>query len=316
MNLPEAVRKQGEQADAIVSVIEGQKAQLETGTPPDQPPPDPTPPPQAAAQPALPGTAAAPAVQGNEEQTWKQKYGTLQGMMNKQLGDLRTELAQAHAQIEQLMDAQKQQATPAPAVQLDNLTPDQLGLSEDDVQVLGPDNVRIMTQMAGRIATMMVGQAVQPVTQEVRTLKETRATDHQKAFFNELARAVPDWRMMNVEKGFLAWLQQPDGLSGRTRQDSVNTLFELLDSDGVIRYFAAYKELSSQQGVGAVVPDTGGSAPPATAENRNQGRVWTGAMIKQFTTDVALGRFRNREEEAQRIQREIDAAVSEGRVTK
>ena len=60
-----------------------------------------------------------------------------------------------------------------------------------------------------------------------------------------------------------------------------------------------------------VAPGRGRSAKPTASE----GKTYTTADIKKFFEDVRMGKYKSREEERGKIERDIFAAQQEGRIT-
>lgn len=61
-------------------------------------------------------------------------------------------------------------------------------------------------------------------------------------YFYELSQLVPDYEKLNVDEGFLRWLDQPDLASGEKRQDVLTSAYTAFDVRKTAEIFNKYKE--------------------------------------------------------------------------
>jgi hypothetical protein len=137
----------------------------------------------------------------------------------------------------------------------------------------------------------------------------------EQAFYGALDQAVPDWRQINADDRWLAWLGEVDEVYGAPRQVALDTAHQRMDAKRVIAIFNQFRAsqpakptLNAQQ-----TPSSSGQPTP-TPQGEPVRRMVSQRLIKQFYDDLAKGKYRGRDAEAERLQTEIDRAVAEGRV--
>jgi hypothetical protein len=67
--------------------------------------------------------------------------------------------------------------------------------------------------------------------------------DDHAAVFSALDSGIPNWRKLNVQSEFLAWLEHNDPLTGETRQKTLTAAFNANDSHTVVALFNAYLQM-------------------------------------------------------------------------
>jgi hypothetical protein len=153
------------------------------------------------------------------------------------------------------------------------------------------------------------------VSAQVTTTAQVGASLNTNAFFSTLDAKHSDWRVVNDDPAFLAWMGETDPLYGRTRQEILDEAQNELDANRVSAFFTAFKaDVQSRAAPRTealndqVVPSSTTSSAPAPDAGK---KIWTPGLITKFYDDVRRGRYKA--EEAERIERDIDAAPREGR---
>jgi hypothetical protein len=285
------------------------------------------------------GTAAesAPAEQGRpgttkDEQTAEQRYRTLQGMYNADTARLRAEnnqLSQRVAQMEQLLASLS--ATPAPGAQQARA---QKLITDKDVEEYG-DSIDVMRRAAREEVLAAraeiddlrraLAQLQTNVVPKVESVAQRQAANAEQMFWSELAAEVPNWRDINADQGFHGWLLEVDPLSGMTRQQFLDAAQNQLDARRVAGFFKTWQSMNggsvAQQPRNAaasqlekqIAPGRGRTS--ASATSASDAKTYTRAEVAKFFDDVRKGLYKGREQERDRIERDIFAAQSEGRIT-
>jgi hypothetical protein len=263
------------------------------------------------------------------QQTAEQRYRTLQGMYNADTGRLRSEnqqLQQRLAQLEQLMTTMSQ--TPAPPQ-----VADQRFVTEQDIEEYG-DSVDLMRRVT-REETLAHQRELAELKDTIRKLQasvvprveqvaQAQAHSTEQSFWSTLNAMVPDWRDVNADPGFHGWLLEVDPLSGLSRQTFLDNAQRSFDAQRVAQFFNAWKGSAGNQVAQTqrsapkselekqVVPGKGrtGAAPSSSGNNKT----YTPQDIAKFYTDVRQGRFKGRDDERARLERDIFAAQREGRI--
>ena len=288
-------------------------------------------------------TPAAPAPaepQGGADDTFEQKYKTLQGLYNAEVPRLRSQnqdLTTRLTNMEQLMaQMQTQPAEPQPAPVAQPVTL----VTEDDISEYG-DSIDVMRKVSREEAAALTSQleAVQAqlanlqqaqtnLVPRVEQLATTQTQSAEQTFWQELTRAVPDWQTTNLDAGFQTWLLEIDPLTGVARQTYLDDAQRNLDARRVATFFTTWAAQSTAQPAdpepttqsapnaatseleAQVAPGRGNSGNPPKPE----GKSYTAAEIRKFYTDVQKGKYVGKDDERKGIERDIFAAQQEGRI--
>lgn len=264
------------------------------------------------------------------EDTLEQKYKTLQGMYNAEVPRLHAEKRQLTTRVEQLEKLLSSMST-ASSKQAE--TPAEKLVTEQDVEDYG-DSIDVMRrvyreEIGGQQARInqleqLVRQMQASVVPQVQQISHRQSVSAEQAFWADLQAAVPDWQDINADQGFQSWLLEADPLTGMARQTYLDTAQRDMDARRVANFFNAWKGTSGQSSAREnraasanelekqVAPGRGksGSSKPQGTE----GKTYNADDIKNFFTDVQKGRYRGKEAERDRIERDIFAAQREGRI--
>jgi hypothetical protein len=316
---PSQVVREAEEADRILQNM--------SAPTPDQT--DPTPPQDNAA--SAPATDTPPqASEPSSPDGWEQRYKTLQGMFQAETNrrdararELEQQLQHTLSRLSELEQGARRAEAAQPAQPL---------VTEKDVEAFGGDLVDLVKRQAQEViqsAAREMDQRLATKDAEIAKLREqmggvaeqTKAVS-QSTYLSELTNLVPDWQAVNTNQGFLDWLAQVDPLTGLQRQSYLDDAFGKLDVRRTAEIFSAFKALSgsrpssaspSQELQRQVQPSSSQATPVATGAD-NGSKVWSVVEIDQFYRDVARGAFVGRDTEKQRLNNEIDLAISQGRL--
>jgi len=263
------------------------------------------------------------------EKTLEQKYKTLQGMYNAEVPRLhaeKRELVNRVQQLEQLISSMN--AAPAKPQ-----APAQKLVTEQDEEDYG-DSIEVMRKVFreemsskdGEIGELrqMVRQMQGTVVPQVHQLSQNYAVSNEQRFWADLQTTVPDWQEVNGNKEFQSWLLEVDPLTGISRQTYLDDAQRNLDVRRVANFFAAWKGPTGGQNARTqresqsaselerqVAPGKGRSGG---AKSQGESKTYTSADIKKFFADVQKGKYKGKETERDRIERDIFAAQREGRI--
>jgi hypothetical protein len=263
------------------------------------------------------------------EKTLEQKYRTLQGMYNAEVPRLHAEKRELVNRVQQLEQLFATMSTPPAASQ----TATQKLITEQDIEDYG-DSIEVMRkvfreEMSSKDAEItelrqLMRQMQGTVVPQVHQLTQNYAVSNEQRFWADLQATVPDWQEINGDKEFQSWLLEVDPLTGIARQTYLDDAQRNLDVRRVVNFFTAWKgqtggfdarthreaqttsELERQ-----VSPGKGrssGSRPQGNA------KTYTPEDIRAFFTDVQRGKYRGKEAERDRIERDIFAAQRENRI--
>lgn len=341
MAMPEQLRKQIEAADEMMKEISG--SQEVGATDPDGSP---------ASSEATSTSQANEAdktvqsfgasEQGTKEdpnsETYAQRWRTLQGQFNAEVPRLRganKELQSRVAQLENLLSSVSSAPAAAPAAQQSGhkfVTDDDMaeyGESIDMMRKVTREEVGSLqgkiTQLEGVIANLSQSMSGSVIPQ-VQRVAQQQAASAEERFWNNLAQRVPNWQQINNDQDFQSWLLDIDPLTNTSRQTHLEIAQRDLDANRVTAFFNAFtaasgrfapqanaqpnrsaSELEKQIAPGRSRGAAGGSAGQTA-------KTYTPDDIKKFFNDVRSGRYKGRETERDRVERDIFAAQREGRI--
>lgn len=342
MALPEQVRKQIEAAEEKMKEISGSQ-EVDTTDPAGEPASSEAPSASQADDAEKPvqssGTTEHGAKEDPNSETYAQRWRTLQGQFNAEVPRLRganKELQARVAQLENLLSTLSSAPAAAPSAQPQSV---QKLVTDDDVAEYGEsiDMMRKVTReevgsLQGKIAQLegIIANLTQSVSgsviPQVQRVAQQQAASAEERFWSNLAQRVPNWQQINNDQDFQSWLLEIDPLTNTSRQTHLEIAQRDLDVNRVIAFFNAFtaasgkfapqanaqpnrsaSELEKQIAPGRARGSAGGTA-------NQTAKTYTPEDIKKFFNDVRSGRYKGRETERDRIERDIFAAQREGRI--
>lgn len=318
-NLPRAVQAQLEQADAILaggSRTDDQPAQ--PAEPVAQEPAQQVEPQaqETAPAPQPPTPAQPPSVD------YEHKFKTLQGIFNAEVPKLQQQNKELSARLQDALERMEKLAQQSKAPD----APQQPTLDPKDVENFGQDLVdmvqrqtqAVLGRVAGKIDAVVADfeKRISQMEQALKGTTQTVAMTAEEVFFNKLTTLVPDWEQINGNEQFLAWLAETDPVYGQPRQAALTAAQNAMDVNRVANVFKAFKALLPQQPktdplAKQVSPKSAAAAAPQAPSEKP---VITQKQVQAFYHEVATGKYRGREAEAQRLEQMINEAMAEGRI--
>ncbi len=341
MAMPEQIRKQVEAANEQLKVLSGETGADEANPSADE---------ANSNSPAAQADDAEKVVQSSganehstkedpNSDTYAQRWRTLQGQFNAEVPRLRgtnKELQTRVAQLENLLSTLSSTPTAAPPVQPQSA---QKFVTDDDVAEYG-DSIDMMRKVTREEVGSMLGKISQlenviqsltssvsgSVIPQVQRVAQQQAASAEERFWSNLAQRVPQWQQINNDQDFQSWLLEVDPLTNTSRQTHLEIAQRDLDVNRVVAFFNAFtsasgkfapqanaqpnrsaSELERQIAPGRARGSSGASAGQTT-------KTYTPEDIKKFFNDVRSGKYKGRETERDRIERDIFAAQRDGRI--
>jgi hypothetical protein len=325
VRVPMAVKRGSARADelhaAMVAKPAAPAADPAPAPAPVEPPPAPAPAPAADVTPA-----------SNEPINWEHRFNSMKGRYEKERADklaLSEQLAQTQTLIAQMHTAPAPVTPDTPA----ELRADAL-LSPEVVNEYGEEFLSVVGKKAKAELLPELNAVRQQLTSISKQLEGTATANKATARQNMLAtldRDLAEWRTINVAPEFHSWLALPDEFSGAIRHELLKAAYEQNNTPRVLAFFRRF--ISDEAALDPAVtpqPDTTGAQPDKIplADLAAPGRAktaaassapvekptFTHAQIAKFYTDVSAGRFRGRDDEKNRIEKQIFDAQREGRI--
>lgn len=296
MALPSEVQKQADKAQQIQEDLNKPAADPATTENPD---------------PALP-VAADPLP--SQEENWKKRFVNYKASTDQTIHELRETVRSLLAQAEA-----KAPAATAPT-DADFLAAISAELSQEERDLMGGDDIlRIVARVAQSVASNQVKPVVDRLetsqNEQARAKVEFTAKQENDEFFGRLTDAVRDWKAIDVDPRWNAWMLEADPASGRIRRDLQVQAYKSRDVQRVAQF---YTEWQAMQGKvvdpkqGKVMP--GAVAPGAPSTTTGSAKIWSREEVSAFYNDKRAGKYKGREAEADQTENDIFAAQREGRI--
>lgn len=318
-NLPRAVQAQLEQADAILAG--GPRTDDQPAQPAEPVAQEPAPQVEPQAQETAPAPQP-PAPAPTQEVNWEHKFKTLQGIFNAEVPKLQQQnkdlAAKLHDAIERMEKLAKQPQAQE-SQQQPTLDPkDVENFGQDLVDMVQRQTQAVLGRVAGKIDAVVADfeKRISQMEQALKGTTQTVAMTAEEVFFSKLTTLVPDWEQINSNEQFLAWLAETDPVYGQPRQAALTAAQNAMDVNRVANVFKAFKALLPQQPktdplAKQVSPKSAAAAAPQAPADKP---VITQQQVQAFYHEVATGKYRGREAEAQRLEQMINEAMAEGRI--
>ena len=264
------------------------------------------------------------------EETLNQKYRTLQGMYNAEVPRLHSqnkELTGRLQQMEQLLatlSAQSARRQPQIEALVTEKDQEEYGESLDVMRRVSREELIPVAQKIAQLESM-IRQLSANVVPQVQAVAQRQAITAEQQFWAALTDAVPNWRDINDSDAFQSWMLDIDPLTGIVRQTILEDAQRSLDVRRVSSFFRSWLEFTGQANVAQntrrqataselekqVAPGRGRNTGAPTGGNT---KTYSPEDIKDFFNNVRQGRYKGREQERDRIERDIFAAQREGRI--
>lgn len=264
---------------------------------------------------------------------WKHRYQSMRGRWDKERE--RTTLLQNNfdGAVDELLRTQEalsQHPSSVPAAPAEPVAP---LVTDKDRQEFGDD----MIDFATRAARAAVAPELDALRTQNKALQSTTMKAAQAVLYRELDIAVPNWREINADPRWKAWLRLPDLYSRQVRGRLLQEAFQAADAPRVLAFlhgFISHEAAMTRdevptppsptppqqpaprtpplalEAIASPARSPSGSDNSATAEKP----IYTREQIKTFYAQVRQGLWRGRDDEKLAIERDMFAAQSEGRI--
>lgn len=326
VTIPAAVKAAGARSDAIHQAAYAQPPEDPAAPPveaPEAPPvaaiPEPAPAPAPAPPPAPPAAAPAP-------ETWEHKYNSMKGRFER-ADNIARSLSERLTGMEAAMAAMTV-APPAP--------PPTSLVTPEEVASYGQEFLEVVGRKAREQVTPEVAQLTQRVedlTKRLESVGTHVAQDARSRTHEYLNKHCPNWLELNENEKFKNWLALPDTYSHVTKHVLLKAAYAANDAPQVLAFFNGFLSEEAAGAPPAPAPDPAATVPvaspkvpleslaapgraktaaqPVPAEKPN----FTRAEVTRFYVDAAGGKFRGRDDERIKIEKQIHDAGREGRIS-
>ena len=272
------------------------------------------------------GKAEPPA--DDNDQSWKQKFNSVNGRYTRAQEDLRragSQIGAMQRQIDELMSKVEALQSRPQEPGFERL------VTEDEEKDYGADLLKVVGKRAREELLPEIAardQEIEALKKRLDVVTNQAQTGTKAAMFAELDRAVPEWRQINQDQDFLDWLDQSDIYSGQQRRNMLTKAYNDFDAARVAAFFQGFLQEAAAVAPTSAQPEPAkqptklpleqlaapgrpkAAAPPSPADKP----VITRQFIDKFYSDSTRGAYRGREAEYNRIEAMIFEAQQEGRV--
>ena len=264
--------------------------------------PQPAPEPQSQEKPAEGQGEKAPEPQ-KEDDGYKQRYQTLQGMMRAEREKWQTEKAALQRQLQELQNRPAQN--------------DSVEVEEDYRSPHVSNEVR--NSLAYRRMAELNGRRHTEIHFESMAMMQPKQEEKPQDgdFFTNLDRLARNWRQLNNDPAFLTFLGQVAPYSGgMTLQNKLDQAVQAQDAAAAAQFFIDFAETkhnppTARTPEALVAPAKRGSSAQINAESHN-GKVYTRAQWDDGWKQLELGSLSAKAAAA--LEADLTNAPSEGRV--
>lgn len=271
----------------------------------------------------------------NDARTWEGRFRAQEQRAQTELEELRRQMAELQDTARRANASEAERSfqsflnvNPLTQEEIDNYGPDMMAAIQRHAQALVAPALKAQKEMYDSQFAEIKAQ----LQQGAQTTQQTVTNQ----FLDSLSREISNWREVDVDPAFAAWLLNDDPLYGNRKILFDNAVAER-NVSRVARFMKAFladQGKEAQPPVPQPVPNPpapqapaeqesitladfaapGRAGPAGAAPQGQQPRVWPLSQIKAFYGRVLRGEYRSNPTERDAIEREIAAAQREGRV--
>ena len=264
------------------------------------------------------------------KENWEQKYKSLQGMYNADVPRLNTQNRDLTARVEQLekllseVPPKVETSEPEPVASL--ITEDDLAAYGDSIDVMRKAAREELTKANSKVAQLEAQIAqLQGVLPQVQQVQAQQKKSSEQIFWDTISSKVPHWNDINTNPDFQSWLLEIDPLTGVSRETYLEDAQRSLDAHRVVNFFTTWEQATGKPSTAQPTrkaQDSSLQKQVSPGRSRSNGASPSGEPptyspkdITKFFSDVRQGKYKGRDDERGRIERDIFAAQAEGRIT-
>jgi hypothetical protein len=247
----------------------------------------------------------------------RQKFLTLQGKYNSEVPQMAYKIADLSRRIEDLTSKLTKAAEPP----RQPIPPTQVitrALESNPKIKAFKDEFPDVFEGVSAVVNDVIAQSNQGIRDEITQVRKETKEEAERRFWREIDRDFPEWRKLNRDPEFLAWLDEAEPYSGITKQELLEKAHKECNAVEAVKFFKDFTKLKNpppppadptkgkgQDALEQVGLPRGGKGPPAPPP---AGMV-TRADITKFYEDVRRGKWKGREAEKKKEEARLIAAL-------
>lgn len=238
---------------------------------------------------------------------WKQRFNVMEGKYRAETQAMRQDIYD----LKELVQSLKSQPTPSQETAQAKID----ALEEE----YGPEFTEAVDQRIKRILKEQLGDVQKDITQVKTSQQQTEA----ERFEANLDTRAENWRKINTDPSFIAWLQTEEPTTGIKYHTSLLSHYNNRDVDKVARIFNFYskntKKPVNQPPVNdaaeeLIAPPKRGSQTQNTIEV-NDARIYKLADVNQFYREIRDGKYTGKPDYVKKMKAIYRQAHIEGRIS-
>lgn len=228
-----------------------------------------------------------------DNEDWEHKYKVLKGKYDAEIPELSSRLVTLGSTLEQqasmIEDLQRRAQQPATAqAPTETPAPKVDVIDEAEFEGYGESIVKLVRQLNALArqkepAATTSGGFTPEMEQRIQRMEQRVISNAETEYFTGLDQSVPEWRALNKDPRFLAWLQILDPITEIRRIDAIKRGAQNLNVRQVSAIFNAYKKEAGivtkpapiKKDINAqvqVVPSTTGTEGDGESEERDRAK--------------------------------------------
>lgn len=249
---------------------------------------------------------------------WEQKYRVIQGKYDAEVPRLHAQVKDISGKLQLAMDKiNAMPVTPVDPPKVERLVNDQ------DVETYGQDLIDLQRRVAREVAQEFQGKLDAYAAENKALRDQIQQTGDQvgtMSFEQSLHRALPDFDEINADPAWIGWLDEVDPLLRAPRRTVAQEAFENGDVAAIVHYVTLFRQSAKPVQVNKRQADLERQVAPSrtTASNApasGQGKIYSTSQVESMFNKVRDLNIRGDYDGATKLEAEITAAYTEGRVT-
>lgn len=195
--------------------------------------------------------------------------------------------------------------------------------------VFTPEDSDMVGDEAIELVKRASEKAIDPIKRELEQLRQKSVRDNKaqleeaskkeySIFLAHLEKALPEYKSIDSDPGFITYLNNVDPVSGFIRKELFSRAEKSRDVGRVASFMLEYRDATQTKSktksekMESKITPTGNQSAAVPKEDKD--KTLSMNSIREYYRDYELGKFKGREEERLQIERKIDEAFASGKI--
>lgn len=271
----------------------------------------------------------------DQDGNWEARFKGLKAVHDTTVTDLRTQLSEANNMISGNTDQVAKLQTEIEELRLSITSEpsaekqEKVIVSDEEVDEYGQGLIDLISKVSSKSDSSVVDLAKQVL--ELQGKLDNLQTDYTKTaetgkqskrddFFSALDKSIPNWKAVNQDATFHAWLAKELPGTDQERQVFLQQHFDNYDAARVSSVFNEFLVSTGSDGAAtseleeSLDSHSSSASQVDSTENVSGEKMWSRKEIQQFYRDKTNGKYKRDPDAARKIDKDIAAATVQGRV--